>query len=332
MFNMADTVRWGILGLGRIAESFAKGLSSVPEARLVACGSRSAEKAGEFGEKWNIPRCHASWEALAADPEVDAIYIATPHPLHFENAMLCLNAGKAVLCEKPFTMNAAEAETVMAAAERRGLLLMEAMWTRLLPHIRLAKELVEDGSLGELRTLHADFGFRCDGNVSGRLLNPELGGGALLDVGVYTASLANMLFGPPLEVKALSRIGKTGVDEDSSMIMRFENGAMASLSCSVMTATPQEAILSGDKGMLKISSPWWGPSSSLTLIRPGTPDEPLKTEVIGNGYNYEATEFCRCLSAGLLESPLMPHKDTLAVMRCLDEARRQVGLTYPMER
>lgn len=328
----ATGLRWGILGLGRIAESFAKGLSFSPGAKLVAEASRSQAKAEAFGARWGVPKRHGSWEALADDPDVDAVYVATPHPLHFSNAARCLEGGKAVLCEKPFTMNAWEAETLVAEARKRKLLLMEAMWTRFLPHMVELRKLALEGAIGQPRALHADFGFRCDGNEEGRLLNPSLGGGALLDVGVYTISLARTLLGPFAEMKAVARIGRTGVDEDSSILLRFPSGAIATLNCSIMTRTAQEATLYGDAGRIKAASPWWSPSS-LSVLREGSEREEIVAPGrFGNGYNYEADEFRRCFEAGLLESPSMTHADSLAVMRCLDEARRQIGLKYPFER
>ena len=329
---MADSARWGILGLGRIAEAFAEGLSNTPNARLVACGSRSAGKSRAFGAKWEVQNCHSSWDALAADPEIDAIYIATPHVFHRENALLCLSQGKAVLCEKPFTINSSEAKELISEAKTRQLLLMEGMWTRFLPHIALLRKLIADGAIGEISFLQADFGFRCEEGPEGRIFNPELGGGALLDVGVYLVSLAHMLLGAPLETKAISKIGQTGVDEETSILMRHKNGALSSLSCSVIAATPQEGVVVGSKGRIKLLNPWWGGRSpGLILTREDGKEEHLTPEKHGNGYNYEAGEFSRCLLSGLKESQTMPLDETVSVMSALDEIRRQIGLRYPKE-
>jgi len=328
---MSAKLRWGILGLGRIAEAFARGLSFSPSSSLAACGSNSSERSEAFSRKWGVPRRHNSWESLAADPEIDAVYIATPHPMHRENSLLCLSNGKAVLCEKPLTINEAEARELVEASESRGLLLMEGMWTRFLPHIALARKLVHDGAIGDVSSIQADFGFPCQEGPSGRIFNPLLGGGSLLDVGVYTASFVNMLLGEPLDCKAVAKIGTTGVDERVSAVLGFHGGATATISSSIVEETPQEAVIVGSKGWIKILSRWWAPSS-LVLKKEGKEEEPLKPESIGNGYNYEAEEFVRCFHGGLRESPVMPHSDSLAVMRTLDKIRSQIGLSYPMEK
>ena len=328
---MEQQIRWGILGLGRIAGVFAEGLKHVPGSTLVACGSRGPQKAEEFGAKWSVPRRHASYAALAADPEVDAIYIATPHPLHRENCLLCLEHGKAVLCEKPFAVNAAEAAEVLAAARRHNLLLMEAMWSRFLPHLVQVRDLIAGGAIGEPRLLQADFAFRAGWNPDGRLLNPQLAGGGLLDVGVYNVNLAHMVFGVPQRVMGTAHLGETGVDEQAGMLLQFAAGRLAVLSCGVRTSTPQEAFIAGTEGRIRIHTPWWRPSR-LTVSIPGKGDTEYAPAIVGNGYNYEALEFGRCLRAGLTESPVMPWAESLAVMQTLDALRAQFGLSYPMER
>jgi predicted dehydrogenase len=324
-------MRWGILGLGGIAGAFAEGISVLPDARVIACGSRSAEKSAAFGEKWDIPHRHTGYEALVADPDVDAIYVATPHPMHREHMLLALAHGKPVLSEKPFTVNAAETEEVMAAARQAKLLVMEGMWTRFLPHVRRAEELIAAGAIGEVRMLQADFAFRGGWNPEGRLLNPALAGGGLLDVGVYTVSLAQLILGTPTAVTGLAHIGETGVDEQAGMVLAFPEGRLAVLSCGVRVSTPHDAYIFGTEGSIRMHAPWWRPSQ-LTLKVAGKPDELIETPSTGNGFNYEAAEFERCLRAGLLESPLRPLAESLAVMRTLDALRAQWGLVYPMER
>ncbi len=323
-------LRWGILGLGRIADAFARGLASSKSSQLIACGSNSSERAEAFSRKWGVPKRHSSWEALAADPEVDAVYIATPHPMHKANALLCLESGKAVLCEKPFTINEPEARELVEASKRKGLLLMEGMWTRFLPHMELLRKLVHDGAIGEVSMVQADFGARSSEGPEGRIFNPLLGGGALLDIGVYTVSFAQMLLGEPVECEAMAKIGPTGVDERLGALLRFQGGAIASLSCSIVEETPQEATVIGSKGRIRVLPPWWGPSS-LMVKREGKSEELMKPECIGNGYNYEAEEFARCAAAGLRESPFMTHSESLAEMRTMDELRKLIGLVYPME-
>lgn len=219
--------RWGIIGTGNIASQFARGLALLDDAELVAVGSRTAESAHEFGERFGARTRHASYADLASDPDVDAVYIATPHPLHLENTLLGLEAGKAVLCERPFAINAHQAEVMIATARKRGVFLMEAMWTRFLPHMVRLREIVASGAIGELRMLQADFGFRTSFNPQGRLFDPALGGGALLDVGIYPISLASMLLGTPTRVTSMAHLGATGVDEQSAIILGYGGGQLA---------------------------------------------------------------------------------------------------------
>jgi len=224
MSESLPTVRWGILGPGNIAKRFAEALKDVRGAELAAVGSRSQAKADAFGEQYGIPRRHGSYEALVGDADVDAIYVATPHPMHAPCSILALEAGKAVLCEKPFTANAAQAEQVIAAARRAGVFCMEAMWTRFLPPITRLRQLVAEGSVGELRMVIADFGFRCGWDPSSRLLDAALAGGGLLDVGVYAISLAGMLLGEAQDVAGLADVGSTGVDEQAGIVLRYAGG------------------------------------------------------------------------------------------------------------
>ena len=323
-------VRWGILGTGAIARQFVGGLGSVPEAEVLAVGSRSEASAEKFAEEWGIPRRYGSYEALAADPDVDVVYVATPHPFHAGNAELCLGAGKAVLCEKPFTVNAAEAERVVGLARDRGLFLMEGMWTRFFPLMDRVRALISSGEIGELRMLTADFGVRFDLNPASRLFALDLGGGALLDVGVYCVSLASMVLGPPVRTVGLSHIGETGVDEQAAMILEHEAGRLSTLSMAIRTATPQEATILGTEGYVKIHPPWWRPTA-MTVSRPGKEDEVVEVPITGNGFNYEAMEVMRCLDEGSTESGIMPLDETLSVMRAMDEIRAAWGLRYPSE-
>jgi predicted dehydrogenase len=323
--------RWGILGTGNIASQFARGLAELDDAELVAVGSRTAESAEAFGERFGAARRHASYAALASDPDVDAIYIATPHPLHHDNTIMCLQAGKAVLCEKPFAINASEAQDMIATARGRGVFLMEAMWTRFLPHMVRLRELLAAGAIGEVRMLQADFGFRTSFNPQGRLFDPALGGGALLDVGIYTASLASMIFGTPERVSSMAHLGETGVDEQSAMLLGYSGGRLALLSQAIRTNSPHEALLLGTTGKIRVHSSWWKVGATITLSVDGRADEQIDVPSVGNGYNYEAAEVRRCLEAGRTESEVMPLDETLAIMRTLDELRAQWGLRYPGE-
>jgi predicted dehydrogenase len=326
----ARLFRWGILGTGGIATKFATGLAAQADAKLVAVGSRSQAAADAFGDRFAIPHRHASYADLAADPEVDAIYIATPHPFHLENMLTCIDAGKAVLCEKPFTLNAQQARRAIEQARRRGVFLMEAMWTRFLPLFVELRRLLAEQAIGELRLLQADFGFRTGFNPQGRLFDPALGGGALLDVGVYTVSLAHMLLGAPARVTGLAELGATGVDEQSAYVLGYAGGQLAVLSSAIRTATPQEALIVGTAGQIRIHSPWWR-SQRMTLRRSGADDQVLDFPLTGNGYHYEAAEVQHCMAAGATESAIMPLDETLAIMTTLDRLRAPWGLRYPGE-
>jgi predicted dehydrogenase len=326
-----DKIHWGILGTGNIAKQFARGLAVLPDAELAAVGSRSRVNTDAFGDEFNVPHRYASYAALANAPDIDVVYVATPHSLHRDNSLLCLQAGKAVLCEKPFAINAAEAEEVVAIARERQLFLMEAMWTRFLPVLVETRQLLADGAIGDIRIITADFGFCASFNPQSRLFDPHLGGGALLDVGVYTVSLASMVFGsPPSRISSMAHLGQTGVDEQAAMILGYDQGQLAVLTTAIRTNTPQEATLNGTKGQIRIHTPWWKPDA-LTLSVQGQEDQIVHLPLEGNGYNYEAVEAMNCLRSGRAESDVMPLDETLAIMKTMDQIRAQWGLRYPME-
>lgn len=330
---MDEKIRWGILGTGNIAKKFAIGLSALPDAALVAVGSRKQETASAFGAEYDVPHRHASYEALANDPDVDVIYVATPHPYHCENTLMCLDAGKAVLCEKPFAINAAQTRQMVAKAREKKLFLMDAVWTRFLPlHVKV-RELLASDALGDVRMLHIDFGFRTRFNPQSRLLNPELGGGGLLDVGIYAVQLAAMVFGAaPREIASMAHLGETGVDEQATMIFGYDDGKLAQLSCAIRTMTHHEASIFGTEGRIRLHPAWWRGTTLSLYRKPGNePDEVLTLPFEGNGYNYEAAEVMACMRAGKTESAVMPLDETLALMETLDTIRGQWGLKYPME-
>jgi predicted dehydrogenase len=319
------------MGTGAIAGKFAEGLSAVPEAKLAAVGSRSAESALEFAGRFGVDRHYASYEALAADATVDVIYVATPHSVHRENTLLALNAGKHVLCEKPFAINGAEAREMVATAQRHGLFLMEAMWTRFFPLMAVLRQLLSQKVIGELRMATADFGYRTSFNAESRLFDPALGGGALLDVGVYPVSLAHMLFGTPSRIATIANLGQTGVDEQSAVILGYDGGQMVSLTAATRTETRQEAILLGTEGQIKLDAPWWMPSHMM-VARSGKDAQRVAVPFEGNGYNYQAVEVMACIRAGSVQSKTMPWQESIAVMETLDRIRANWGLTYPSER
>ena len=325
----SEIIHWGILGPGSIANRFAKGLQSVPDAKLYAVGSRTQEKADEFADKYGAPKRYGSYEALAEDPDVHAVYIATPHPQHKDAMLMCLNHGKAVLCEKPFTVNAKEAAEVIDLARAKDLFLMEGMWARFFPGMVRVRELLASGAIGEARMLQTDFGFRTDVNPEGRLFNPALAGGSLLDVGVYPISLASMIFGTPTDVSGLAQMGETGVDEMAAVSLKYAQGQLASIVTGVRINTPSEAAIFGTDGSLKLHAPFWNPVN-LTLNAGGKTEE-IAVPFEGEGFNYEAQEVQSCLRAGKTESAIMPLDETLSIMQTLDTLRSQWGLKYPME-
>lgn len=326
---MSDTFRWGILGCGNIAKKFATGLQALDNAELAAVGSRSKEKADAFADEFGGDRRHDSYEALVADPDIDAIYVATPHPFHLEHSVLCLEAGKPVLCEKPFTINRKQAEELVAVSREKNVFLMEAMWTRCLPLARKVLQLIDEGAIGEVRMVQADFGFRANVNPEGRLFSLDLGGGGLLDVGVYAVSFASMILGTPESILSAAEIGETGVDEQAAIILKYQTGQIATLACGVRTRTPHEATVLGTDGYIRLHTSFWNGTKG-TLFR-GNDSEEIDEPYAGNGYNCEAEEVANCVRAGKIESDIIPHDETIAIMGVLDDIRAQWGLKYPME-
>ena len=327
---MTEPIRWGILGTGNIAHQFARGLADTPDATLVAVGSRSIDTANTFADEFDIERRHPTYEELADDDGVDAVYVSTPHPFHRDNSILLLEHGKAVICEKPFTINAGDAKAVIDVARQRDVFLMEAMWTRYLPAVVRARELIAEGAIGDVRLVQADFGFRAGITPEGRLFNLALGGGALLDVGIYVISMASMILGPrPSRVASTTQIGETGVDEQSAFLLQYPGGELAVLSCAVRTGTAVEARVFGTEGSILLHGPFFK-CGALTVKRGGE-EEHIDLPLEGNGYNYEAAEVGRCLRVGLKESDVMPLDETLVLMELMDSIRAQWGLSYPME-
>jgi predicted dehydrogenase len=267
---------------------------------------------------------------LVADPQVEIIYVSSPHSCHQDNASLCINAGKAVLCEKPITINCRQAEALIKLAREKNVFLMEAMWTRYLPlYVRL-RELLNEGRIGEPRMLHATFGFRREFDPKHRLFNPELGGGALLDIGVYVVSLASMIFGEASTIGGHAHIGESGVDEQNAIILGYPKGQLASLTSSITAHTPQDASIVGTEGHIHIPGPFWKGQRMVVRMLDGS-EETIECTTTGNGYNYEAVHAGECLRHGLLESPIMTLTESFSIMDTLDELRNQWRLFYPME-
>ena len=331
---MTDTIRWGILGTGRIAHDFANALKDTPGAVLAAVGSRSVESAAafgrEFGNAQGQPAAYGSYQELADAPGIDIIYIGTPHPMHAENAILALNGGKAVLCEKPFTMNRREAEQVIALARERKLFLMEAMWTRFMPALAEVRRIIASGEIGVVNSVHADFSFVATTDPENRVNKRELGGGALLDLGIYPLSIACALLGPVESVQAQAILSDGGVDLTTGFTMKHAGGTMSISSCSLRARTPSELTVSGTLGSVRMEG-MFHLSQTVTVKLAGGVTRTVATPFLGNGYVHEAIEAGRCLREGLLESPGMTHDESLALMKLLDTIRGQIGVHYPSD-
>jgi predicted dehydrogenase len=323
-------IRWGIIGTGGIASAFAEDLRRLPDAALVAVGSRRQATADRFADQHAVPHRHATYDSLVMDEDVDVVYVATPHPDHYASAMMAIEAGKAVVVEKVFTVNASQARAIVEVARAREVFAMEAMWTRFLPHVRQVRSLIQSGALGDVRQVIVDHGQWFERDPSSRLFDPALGGGALLDLGIYTVSFASMILGTPSRMTAVSDAAFTGVDATTSMVLQHPDGAHAALTTTLQASGPNRAFIVGTQARIEIDHVFYAPTTFTIIGRDGTLqryDEPHE----GNGLRHEAAEVMRCLREGRLESNLMPLDETVAIMQTMDEVRRQIGLSYPGE-
>ncbi|MDQ0821291.1 putative dehydrogenase [Arthrobacter sp. V4I6] len=324
-------VRWGILGTGFIADLQASDLIE-HGFTIQAVGSRNVASAAEFAAKFHITSAHGSYEDLVADAEVDVVYISTPHPFHYENALLALNAGKHVLIEKPFAMNAWQAREIVDLAESTGLVALEAMWTRYLPHMVRIRELVRSGALGEVRTVIADHNQNLPKDPLHRLNDPALGGGALLDLGIYPVSFAFDVFGAPVNIRAMASMTATGVDRQTAMIFEYTEGQQALLHCALDTAGPNRASIIGTGGSIAIDSVWYTPSPFTRYDAGGNVVERFDEPVTGRGMQYQAWELERLIGTGAISNDILSPRDSALVMATMDDVRRQIGLTYEGDR
>ncbi len=327
---MAQKFKWGVIGPGRIANRFADGLKVIDDAYLYAVASTNAERGTAFAAKYGAEKVFSSYEALTADPQVDAIYVATPHNFHFEHVRLCLEAGKPVLCEKPLTVTAAETRKLIEIAQQKQVFLMEALWTRYLPIFGVVRQWLDEGLIGALEYLTVSFGFRAERNENDRWLNPALAGGALLDIGIYPIAISHFVFQQnPVAFQAVGRLGSTGVDEFIALSLQYQSGAVAQVSASFLNSTSNDCWIYGSKGSIHIHPNFWQ-SARATLItenRELTFHRPLRS----TGFEYEAEEAARCIREGRLESPNMSHADSLANMTLMDDIRAEIGVKYPFE-
>jgi predicted dehydrogenase len=329
---MADAVRFGILGTGGIAGGFATEIRAVDGASVVAVGSRSTAGAERFGEAYQVPRRHSSYQDLVEDDEVDVVYVATPHPWHVDNALAAIACGKHVLVEKPFAMDADGARRIVGAAREAGVFCMEAMWTRFLPHTVKIRELVADGALGDIRTVGADHGQYFAPDPTHRLYAPELGGGALLDLGVYVVSWAHMVLGTPTAVTSVSEPAFTGVDGQTSAILRYPDGVHALVTCTLSAATARRAWISGTEGTIDVDPVFYAPTTFTLRLRRGEPqrfDVDAALAGPGKGLRFEAFEVVRCVTTGLPESPGMPLDETVSIMETMDAIRANAAVPAP---
>jgi predicted dehydrogenase len=327
---MERTINWGILGTGRIAEKFAFDLQFVSNARLVAVGSRDVNKAFEFARRYNAQKAYGSYDELASDKDTDVIYIGTPHVCHCENTLLCLDKGKAVLCEKPFAMNEKEVSRMVSKSREKNIFLMEAIWTRFLPSIKKTLELIEAGAIGEIIHIKSDFGYKAEYDPEWRLFKQELGGGSILDIGIYPVFLILLLLGEPDEIVADAVIGKTNVDELVSAYFKYNSGKMATLYSTLIANTPVETEISGTKGYIRINRMWHMSRSVVLHLNDGR-TETFEFNYKGTGYEFEAEEVTNCLQRDIKESYLLPLDFSLKLIRILDVIRKKCGVKYAMD-
>lgn len=329
---MAEKIRWGILGCGKIAHKFANDMQRVADGELFAVASRDATRAEAFGKEHRAGRIFTSYEDMVRSPDVDAIYVATPHGMHYDHVMLCLQHKKAVLCEKAFALNLAHAREMVDCARKQGVFLMEAFWTKFLPQYQQVMAMVRSGRIGEVKMIQADFGFKAPEPKARRFFDPVLGGGSLLDIGIYPVFLAQSILGKPTQVHAFITPYESGVDEQCAMALKFAGGALAVLSSSFAVETPVEAMIAGTEGRIVMRNRFHNAMATLELIMNRA--EPLVVEVEreeGYGYQFETRHVNECLRKGLTESPVMTHADTLMLMETLDRIRKSCDIRYPVD-
>lgn len=324
------SVRWGVVGTGHIARKFVSDLEHVPDAEVVAVASRFEASARGFAHDFGVERCYEGYEALADDDGIDAVYVSTLAPLHHRDTLAQLRAGHPVLCEKPFAINATEADEMIAEARARDLFLMEAMWSRFLPTWVLLRSLLAEGAIGEVRAVDAEFGFVADRDLSARLFEPEKGGGALIDLGVYPCSLASMCLGQPATISATGTLGPDGVDEQSAVTLGYPQGRFATLKAAITTELSNSARITGSEGSVKLPA-FFHQADALTL-RTSDGRAQMDRPRLGNGLHYQVEEVHRCLREGRTESTVMPLDESREVIATLDAARAEIGLVYPTER
>lgn len=329
---MAQRIRWGILGCGKIANKFASDLRLVEDAELTAIASRNPSKLETFSREFGPARVFGAYEDLVTCAEVEVIYVATPHGMHHDHVMLCLRNGKGVLCEKAFALNLAHAREMVDFARKRKVFLMEAFWTKFLPQYETVMEIIRSGKIGEVKLIQADFGFKAPEPTAQRLFDPELGGGSLLDIGIYPVFLAQSILGKPTQVHAFITPYESGVDEQCAMTLKFAGGALAVLSSTFAVETPVEAVIAGTEGRIVMRNRFHNAMGTVELVMGRDAAEVIEVHREGGfGYQYETRHVNECLRKGLTESPVMTHADTLMLMETLDRLRKVCGVTYSVD-
>lgn len=326
-------VRWGILATGKIATAFVSDLAQLPEAdvEIAAVAARRLESAEEFAAVHGVGTAYGDYRQLVEDPDVDVVYVATPHALHKEHVLLALEAGKPVLCEKAITLTGDDAADLVDEARSRGLFLMEAMWTRCIPLVRRLGQLLDSGAIGSVQQLRADLGFHVDRPPTDRLLDPSLGGGALLDMGIYPITFAHLFLGEPSQVAATATLSEAGVDLNLAVAQSYDSGAVAALTASMTAQSPTTASIATERALIELPSGFHHPTTATVTLDDGS-TETMTEPVIGSGLAHEALEVVRCLRNGEVESPLVPLDETVALMRQMDSIRRQIGVRYAADR
>ncbi|HVM87485.1 MAG TPA: Gfo/Idh/MocA family oxidoreductase [Puia sp.] len=327
-------IRWGILGCGNIARKFASDLQFVEGAELIAAGSRSQAAADEFCKKFGIAHSHGSYEALVNNNEVDVIYVASPHGLHHQHTLLCLKHKKAVLCEKAFAINNKQAKEMIAVAKEEKVFLMEALWTKFTPQYNIVQQIIKKEELGEIQSMFANFGFIPAPPFPARLYNPALGGGSLLDIGIYNVFYVLSVLGRPDIIEASMTPANTGVDEQCAATFRYNNGAIAQLFSTFSANLATEADICGRKARIRLTPRFYNPTTAVIEFYSGRTDSreiiPHHSEP-GYGYQYQAIHVCECLRQGLTESPVMTYNETLLIMETLDRIRAVAGIRYDVD-
>ena len=320
------TIRWGIIGLGKIANKFAKDIQNIDNCQLYAVASRHQEKANSFAKQYNATKAYGDYESLAADPNIDAVYIATPHSSHKEYALLCLNHKKAVLCEKPLAMNSQDVEEMILVAKTNNVLLMEALWTYFLPHYQFVLSELKSGKYGAITKLEADFGFRPKFDETSRVFKKALGGGSLLDIGIYPIFAALSTLGKPIDLEAKAVFFDNGADASCDIIFNYYNGVKAFLKSTLLEQTPTEAVFYCERGIIKINSRFHAPSTVTVTSDGNETTHDFGYDTIG--YNFEIQHFNELLRHDKTESPIMTHDFSRNLMLILDDVRHLIGLDY----